>query len=104
MSSAHLFRFSGIVLLLGAVIDAVYDIVLSLVFPNTGPGLPISTPTNALWGPLWIAGFIATLLVLLGLPGLYLRQASRAGVVGFIGVLLTTLGFLLSAIAAPIFF
>jgi len=35
---------------------------------------------------------------------LYLRQAARAGVVGFIGVLLTTLGFLLSMIAAPIFF
>jgi len=104
MSSAHLFRFSSIVLVLGAVIDAVYDIVLSLVFPNTGPGLPMSAPTNALWGPLWMAGFIATILVLLGLPGLYLRQASHAGVVGFIGVLLTTIGFLLSAIAAPIFF
>lgn len=41
MSSAHLFRFSSIVLLLGAVIDAVVDIVFSPVFPNTGPGLPI---------------------------------------------------------------
>jgi hypothetical protein len=104
MSSTTLFRFSSIVLLLGAVISAVNEIVLTLVFPNSGPGLPMSAPTNALWGPLWMTGFIATLLVLFGLPGLYLRQASRAGIVGFIGIVFTMLGLLLSMIAAPIFF
>ena len=104
MSSTTLFRFSRIVLLLGAVISAIDEIALVLVFPNSGPGLPMSAPTNALWGPIWITGFIATLLVLFGLPGLYLGQASRAGVAGFIGIVLTTLGLLLSMIAAPIFF
>ena len=63
-----------------------------------------SAPTSTLWGSIWIAGFIATILVLLGLPVLYLRQAARAEGVGFIGVLLTTPGFLFSMIAAPIFF
>ena len=84
MSSVTLYRASGLALLLGAVIFIVGSI-LSFAFP------PI-TPLWLVMTGMWISGMV---LLLLGLPGIVARQAPRAGWLGFVGFLLTFLGWFL---------
>ena len=84
MSSVTLSRASGLALLLGAVLFIVGSI-LSFAW----------TPLTPLWlvmTGLWISGMV---LLLLGLPGIVARQALRAGWLGFVGFLLTFLGWFL---------
>ena len=78
MSSVTLYRASGLALMLGSVFFII-GFGLSFVF----------TPDTPLWFAVtgvWTSGAV---LLLLGLPGIAARQASRAGWPGFVGVLLT---------------
>jgi hypothetical protein len=85
MSSATLYRVSGLALLPGAVLTIIPGI-LSLVFASGTFALALA----------WMFACGAVLL-LLGLPGVAARQASRAGWLGFVGFLLTFLSWLLLA-------
>jgi hypothetical protein len=85
MSSVTLYRASGLALLLGAVLFII-GLALAFVF-NT------DTPLGLAMAWVWTSGLV---LLLLGLPGIVARQASRAGWLGFVGFLLTFSGAFLS--------
>lgn len=91
MSSTTLYRLSGIPLLLGAVVSVIAGL-MTLFFDSSLSASP-STIQSPLWSPYWSLVFVALVLVLLGLPALYLRQAGGGGtLLGLIGVLLVVLG------------
>jgi hypothetical protein len=85
VSSTMLFRLGGLSLLLGGLLSILY-----LFIHPEGSGLayyedPMTAPSH-------LVGFVAVLMVLLGLPGLYARQAQRAGILGLAGMLLVFFG------------
>jgi hypothetical protein len=97
MSSRMLYRWSGIVLLVGSllgVIGSILDTVLSTGQNQTAQQI-LSTPFT-IDASLFLAW---ALLLVMALPGLYLRQATRAGALGFVGFVLLSLGLLLGGVA-----
>ena len=82
MSSTTSYRLSGIALLIGTALSIAYNI--SQAFLN-------NTTLAAITSPLalgsFVIGFIGSVFVLLGLPGVYTRQAGRAGILGLLGFL-----------------
>jgi hypothetical protein len=84
MSTNTLYRASGLTLLLGAVLFIIGSI-LSFAAPPLAPLWLVATG-------VWISGMA---LLLLGLPGIVARQVTRAGWLGFVGFLLTFLGWFL---------
>src|SRR5436305_12202811 len=91
MSSTQLFRLSGMVLLLGALVSVIAG-VLTLFLDSSLSASPtiIQSP---LWSTFWSLAFVGIVLILLGLPSLYLRQSrGRGGVLGLIGVFFVALG------------
>lgn len=89
MSSATLYRLSGISLLIGSL----------LVFVGTVLGL-VAGPDQA--NTLNVSGSLiralAVTLIVLGLPGVYARQAHRAGTVGLVGFITIMLYLLLMGV------
>jgi hypothetical protein len=90
MSTAKLIRWSGLSLMLGGIIGAV--------------GLFIHPPADTavyalypLWVPAHLLSGIASLLIALGMVGLYARQLEKVGLAGLIGFVLTFVGITLSA-------
>ena len=97
MSSGMLYRWSGIVLLVGSLIGVIGSILSVILYPGH-----TLTAQQVLGTPFSIAAilFLAWgLLLTMGLPGLYLRQATRAGALGFAGFVLLSLGLLLGGVA-----
>ncbi len=91
MSSTQLFRLSGISLLLGAAVNVIAG-VMTLFLDSSLSASP-TTIQSPLWSTFWSLAFVGIVLLLLGLPALYLRQVGeRGGVVGLIGVFLVALG------------
>src|SRR5215469_3814551 len=84
MSSVTLYRASGLALLLGAVLFIVGNIL-------SFAGAPL-TPLWLVMTGVWISGMV---LQLLGMPGIVPRQAKQSGWLGFVGFLLTFLGWFL---------
>ena len=82
MSSTTSYRLSGIALIIGAVLSIIYYV--SEVFIN-GPFPEALAGPVAVFGSL--IGFIGSVFVLLGLPGIYARQAKSAGILGLLGFL-----------------
>lgn len=81
MSSATLFRLSGWSLLLGGLLSIIY----LFMHPESDRLAYYGDPMTAL---SHLVGFVSVLLILLGLPGLYARQAERAGILGLVSTLL----------------
>ncbi|HLY31148.1 MAG TPA: hypothetical protein VKQ36_08960 [Ktedonobacterales bacterium] len=75
MSSATIYRLSGIALLIGGIFSAAGNIGQALDSDAFGP----------LWIPASLAIAIGFALILLGLPALYSRQMKQAGLLGLIG-------------------
>lgn len=97
MSSATLYRASGLSLLLGAVLGIIGNILSTVLYPGNDP----HQYTTTMWVIVMLVSFIGEMLLLLGLPSISARQASRAGWTGFIGVILTFFGgFLLTCLSA----
>ncbi len=91
MSSTTLSRLSGIILLLGALVSVIAGL-MTLFFDSSLSASP-STIQSPLWSPYWSLVFVALVLVLMGLPAFYLRQAGgRGGLLGLIGIFLLVLG------------
>jgi hypothetical protein len=97
MSFTTLYRLSGIILLLGAVLSVIAGILT--FFVDTSYTASLSTFRSPLWATYYSLFFVALALILLCLPALYLRRAGRrVGVLGLVGVFLIVLGnFLLMA-------
>jgi hypothetical protein len=100
MSSQSLYRWSGVVLLAGSLIGLIGAILDKVLYFGVTP-----TPEQTVSTSFAIDSFLFlawALLLTMGLPGLYLRQATRAGVLGFIGFGLAELGFLLAGVGFAI--
>jgi len=86
MSSATLYRWSGIVLLLGALLGVIVSILDSVLYPGSNEtAQQVLSPPFTIDASLFL---VWALLLAMGLPGLYLRQATRTGVLGFVGFVL----------------
>ncbi|HLH61595.1 MAG TPA: hypothetical protein VKV20_07925 [Ktedonobacteraceae bacterium] len=97
MSTTRLYRWSGIVLLIGGLIGIIGLVLDTIFFPDHN-----LTAQQTLSTAFTIDGifFVAwSILLTLGLPGLYLRQAARAGKLGFAGFVLVWLSLLLGGVA-----
>jgi len=81
MSSTTLYRLSGLALLIALPIQ----IVGWIMHPAGERLIDLLSP---LQGPAHVVMFCSWLLVLLGLPGLYVRQAHRAGGLGLVSFVL----------------
>lgn len=81
MSYATLFRLSGLSLLLGGLLSITY----LFMHPESDGLAYYGNPMTAL---SHLVGFVSVLLILLGLAGLYARQAERAGILGLVSTLL----------------
>ena len=96
MSSTKLIRWSGLSLVLGGIAFAVHLI-------THPPGETAEYAFYPLWVPSHLIGGIASVLILLGLVGLYARQSEKVGLPGLLGFMLAFVGWTLSA-GALIFF
>jgi hypothetical protein len=85
MSSEALYRWGGLALVLGVVFGGIGSV--SFIFHLQSLTLP--------WLILTLVWNFGALLLLMGLPGLYARQAPHAGVLGFVGFILTFIGWFL---------
>ena len=88
MSSTTLYRLSGVAIILGALLAVIGNVLSSILFPGNDPHQYVS----ALWLPVSLLSFVGQLVLALGVPGIVVRQASRAGALGLIGFVLTALG------------
>jgi hypothetical protein len=91
MSTSILIRLGGLSVLLGGLLWGMQKIGWPLFLggqdPRTYPQ-PAATV-------LWVMGLVAALLVLIGLPALYARQAVQAGRLGLIAFVLVFIGMAL---------
>jgi len=97
MSSRTLYRLSGGTLIASSLLILLSSIVGAVLFPGHS-----STPaqvTSAPWVLVTLTILISSLLFVIGLPGMYLRQAGRAGVLGLIGFILLFFAILLQGTA-----
>jgi len=96
MSSSTSYRLSGIALIVGSVLSVIYYV--SQAFINGNDLTQLAGPLSV-YGSL--IGFIGSLLVLLGLPGMYVRQAQRAGILGLLGFLFVSYIIVLQGVIVP---
>lgn len=92
MSSTTLYRLSGISLLVGSLLGVIWSILNAVLYPgHQETAQQILSFPWMLVASLYLAGY---LLLALGLPGMYRRQAARTGgwgVVGFVLILVSVL-------------
>lgn len=99
MSAQTLYRLSGWSLLLGGAVTIILNIVNNYAFPSNNSGFDPSVVTAAPFQIVNLLLFVGGILTLLGAPGIYLRQARKAGVLGLIGfILLFITGILLGLV------
>jgi hypothetical protein len=95
MSSSQLYRISGLALVAGAVTFIIHLVTRSMI---TAGADPATFAQQALWAPVNLLGVLGAVLVLLGLPAVYVRMAGSSGVPGMAGVVLLTLAWLFFAL------
>ncbi|MBS4201199.1 hypothetical protein KHA93_16295 [Bacillus sp. FJAT-49732] len=94
MSTASLYRFSGIILLLSVGLNLVASIWPFLV--DTSLNAPMSELQSPQWATFYSLSFIIFILLLIGLPAMYLRlSGERGGKMGLIGLFLYLVGIFL---------
>ena len=85
MSTANLIRWSGMASLLAGVLQ-----ILGAFLHPTGEDLAAINTSN--WVPAHLALWVSAILILLGLVGLYTRQAEKTGWLGLAGFVLAFIG------------
>lgn len=85
MTATKLLRWSGLASILAGVLYAI-----ATVLHPAGEDVPAIL--SAAWIPAHAIGWVANLLLLLGLIGLYGRQAEKTGWLGLLGFVLAFLG------------
>ncbi|HZR42657.1 MAG TPA: hypothetical protein VFB12_21225 [Ktedonobacteraceae bacterium] len=97
MSSRSLYRLSGGTLIVGSLFILIGTIMGAVLFPGHS-----STQEQVLsfpWLFMTLIILVGALLFAIGLSGMYLRQAGRAGVLGLVGFILLFLAMLLQGTA-----
>lgn len=94
VSSTMLFRLGGMAVLVGGVCGAVSE-ALHPADPSDSAALAVYAQV-AQW--VHVLMFVGVMVLLLGLPALYLRQYRQAGKVGLVGFVLLFLGLTLLAL------
>jgi hypothetical protein len=97
MSSTTLYRWSGFVLLIGSLIGIAGTILDTVI--NPGHNLTAQQVLSTSFTIDASLFLVWSVLLVMGLPGPYLRQATRAGGLGFAGFVLLSLGLLLGGVA-----
>jgi len=98
MEATTLQRFCGIALGLGAVLIAAYSIAFSLLFPVESLVRDLRPiVSQPAWIALGLTAFVAVLLMMIGLGGVYSRLARSSGLLGLVGFLAIELAYLLQA-------
>jgi hypothetical protein len=90
ITTAQLVRWSGMSLGIGGILATGAWVLHAIVDPTRGGY------AEPWWIPLNLALSCGAILMALGLPGFYARQASRAGVLGLIGLVMLFSGLLLA--------
>lgn len=85
MSTTKLLRWSG----LASILAGVLYTIATLLHP---PGEDVPAMITAAWVPAHAIGWVANSLLLLGLVGLYGRQAEKTGWLGLLGFVLAFIG------------
>jgi len=100
MSSSNLLRLSGLAAVLAGVLLTIGDL-LSLTEPENLS----EAATTASFAFTYLLYLLGTVLVLVGLVGLYVRQSEAAGILGLVSFLVAFLGtaLLLGAVWAQLF-
>ena len=80
MSSSHLIRWSGLALIVGGVLLIVTDFLELLV---VGYDL-VETATTGTYAIVTVLTLLGTVLLLVGLVGLYVCQSEAAGLLGLV--------------------
>lgn len=94
MSYSNLVRWSGLAALAGGVLFAVLSFAELLLLGNR----PYSeAAATSAWTAVQATYVVATVLIGLGLVGLYARQAQQAGTLGLVAFVLTFVGVMLAA-------
>jgi len=101
MTSAQLYRLSGLALFVGAVLSIISSVIMGIAFQDSSNPAVATNPLNI---GLGIVGVIGSILALIGLPGLYLLRAAEGGVMWLIGVLLIAVTGMLFGIFAALTF
>lgn len=91
LTTARLFRVSGLGLLIGAVAFIVHIVARSMI--TAGPD-PAVFAKGSLWVPVSALGVMGAVLVLLGLPAMYARMAGPTGWLGLAGLVLIALSWM----------
>lgn len=96
MSQVKLIRWSGILLIVSGVLFLVWWILLGVLLPSTEKGMQlVNLVLDKDWLGVNVIGLIGSLLLPLGLIGLYAKQYEKIGIPGFIGFILTFIGSIL---------
>ena len=94
MTSRTLYRLSGGTLIVGSLLLSIGTVLTSTLYGNATPQQILSLS----WLLVGLMIFIGSLLFVIGLPGMYLRQAGRAGVLGLVGFILLFFAMLLAGV------
>jgi hypothetical protein len=96
MSSRTLYRLCGGTLIVGSLLILISSVVSAILYlgHNANPQQLVSSTYLI----VTLLNIIGSLLFVIGLPGMYLRQAGRAGVLGLISFILLFFGILLDGI------
>ena len=81
MTISQVYRISGLASLAGAITFAAHTVLRSVITAGLGPS---AFAQQDLWTPINLLGVLGAVLVLLGLPGIYVRVAEKTGLAGFI--------------------
>lgn len=96
MSSTTFYRLSGLILLVGGLVGLVESLVSPVLYPgHQATAQQILSFPWMLLASMYLAGF---LLLALGLPGMYRRQAARTGGWGLAGFIVTMIGVVLGGV------
>jgi hypothetical protein len=89
MSSSNLIRWSGLAALVGSVLLVVLEVVEFVLFGGQPQSVTAATSASII---VDVSFVVASMLIILGLVGLYARQAEQAGTLGLIAFLVTFIG------------
>lgn len=89
MSSSNLIRWSGLAALVGGVLWVILPVVFLISFGDQPESVKAVTST---WTIVFALDLLASVLIFLGLVGLYARQVEETGVLGLIAFLIAFTG------------